>query len=154
MLNKKGVSAFDLAGKTIYWTIAVVILTAIIFAYMGILATYSHNLISTPEDLKAEMIIQRFTSSCFVYQDPHTERFYPNTIDMTKFTQDEMNKCYSTDKKEGFKEINFKLKLDGEELISNKFYQRRDFTIKKLVNIRKNNKITQSVLTIDVQEKI
>ena len=154
MLNKKGVSAFDLAGKTIYWTIAVVILKAIIFAYMGILATYSHNLISTPEDLKAEMIIQRFTSSCFAYQDPHTERVYPNTIDITKFTQDEMNKCYTTDEKEGFKELNFKLILGGEELISNKFYQRKDFTIKKLVNVRDGNEVKQSVLTIDVQEKI
>ena len=65
-----------------------------------------------------------------------------------------MNKCYTTDEKEGFKELNFKLILGGEELISNKFYQRKDFTIKKLVNVRDGNEVKQSVLTIDVQEKI
>ena len=52
-----------------------------------------------PPDLENHLLTQRFLNSplCFTYQDEDTNRFYPGVIDLTKFNQDNLNKCYNAE---------------------------------------------------------
>ncbi len=157
-MNKKGVSAFDLAGKSVYWTISVVVLTGVILAFIGMLASYSADLRKVPEGLEVELISLRFTNSpdCFTYQDEKNGRIYPLVIDLSKFTQKRMGNCYATseDPKIGFKQFNFALELSGKEVFSNNFGGKEDFVLKKIVYLKKENGLEKAILKIKVQEKI
>ena len=157
-MNKKGIAEPDLAGSTIYWMIVVFIISGIIISFIGMMASYSVKLRHVPEGLEAEMISLRFLNNpdCFTYRNEENGRVYPSVIDFNKFTQERMSRCYKTeeDAQRGFKQINFGLELEGKEVVSNNFGGREDFTIKKIVYVKKENLLKKAILIIKVQEEI
>ena len=117
---KKG--QFDVARKTIYWMLAGAVIAVVLLAFVLILAGYKNNLTYISPNLKASMISLRFTNipECFAYQDEETGRVYPGIIDLSKFTEEQMENCYKTD---SASQINFKLRLQnkGLEVLTNNY---------------------------------
>ena len=68
-----------------------------------------------PIGLENYLLSQRFLNSplCFVYQDVDTNRAYPFIIDIKKFNQENLNKCYNT-KDTNVKAYQFTLNYDRE----------------------------------------
>lgn len=158
-------SVFELARKQIYWMIAGVLITVTIIAFALIMSGYQRKLVEVPEELRAELISLRFvnTPECFTYQDPVTGRIFPGVIEVNKFTQERLDKCYRTEKEKGFKYYNFALELegytpvvDGEKklLLTNNFFSKVDFTLYKNVYVRVGNSVEPTRLVIQVQTRI
>ena len=153
-MDKKGISSFALAGKSVYWTIAIIILTLVVLAYVGIMTSYVAKVRATPELLRAEVTAARFTGSADCFAEVVNGRVYPGVIDLTKFTQERMNKCYSTVDTGGVSDFNYLLTLGKKKLRSNDNFRKRDFTIVKPVFVRSGGEVKNGQLIIDVQVKI
>ena len=157
---------FDLTRKQIYWGIAafMVVITALILMFV-LLPQYKASLVEVPPELRAELISLRFVNApeCFTYQDSTSGRIFAGTIDLQKFIQERMDKCYRTESEKGFADFNFALELEGyvpiidgqkKLLMSNNFFNKVDFTLYKQILVRNGNKIEPTRLVILVQTRI
>ncbi|HLD79703.1 MAG TPA: hypothetical protein VJA18_04025 [Candidatus Nanoarchaeia archaeon] len=158
-------SVFELARKQIYWMIAGVLITITVIALVFLFSGYQRQLVEVPEELRAELISLRFvnTPECFTYQDPITGRAFPGVIDVNKFTQERLDRCYRTENERGFKDYNFALELegyapivDGEKqlLRTNNFFNKVDFTLFKEVYVRTGDSLEPTRMVIYVQTRI
>ena len=158
-------SVFELARKQIYWMIAGVLITITVIALVFLFSGYQRQLVEVPEELRAELISLRFvnTPECFTYQDPITGRAFPGVIDVNKFTQERLDRCYRTENERGFKDYNFALELegyapivDGEKqlLRTNNFFNKVDFTLFKEVYVRRGESLEPTRMVIYVQTRI
>jgi hypothetical protein len=149
-LSKK--AAFDFTRKTIYWMIAGVVIVAVIMAYALILGNYSNRLTEVPTKFQSELILLRFlqTEDCFGVDGAR------GVIDLTKFTNAQVDFCYSPEKKRGHKDLNFQFFLPEYNLTvkTNNYFQKVDFTLFKTVIVKDGNSITPTQLIIYVQEEI
>ncbi len=152
---------FDLARKSIYWLIAGVIITAVVFSFAVVIAQYKNNLTKIPPELDAELIALRFVNlpECFAYFDSETNSLHSGVIDLAKFSPEQMLKCYRTDAQTGIKTLNFRLKLKGlnQEVVTNNYFNKDDFTLFKEVLVKSSSESSDLVpdqLIIYVQEKI
>lgn len=157
MTNKK--AQFDFTRKSIYWMIAGFILTLVVVAYVFVLAGYNAKLTYVDPKLRAEFLTLRFVNNpdCFAYQDKETKITSNGIIDLTKFNEKQLYNCYHTEQNEGFRDFNFKLVLENQktEIITNNYFNKKDFTLYKEVLIRnKESKVTKDRLIIYIQEKI
>jgi hypothetical protein len=163
--NKKG-EGFGIARKSIYWTIASVVSVMAVIALVFIFTIYQGKLVYNSPELEAEVIILRFINNpeCFAYQDEVTSRVYLGTIDLEKYTQDNLDKCYFPEEDKGYETYNFGFNLEslnplndeGEEIMlrTNNYFNYVDFTIYKEVIVRNGHTLTPTTLIIYVQEKI
>ncbi|MBS3123615.1 hypothetical protein J4437_03180 [Candidatus Woesearchaeota archaeon] len=115
---------FDIARKFIYWMIASVVISILIIFFAFFIIGYKEKLTFVPAELKAEIISLRFGSieECFAYVQPETGRVLPGTIDLNKFTKENMEKCYTTEKDKGYRDINFQLELGDKKLPTNNYF--------------------------------
>lgn len=157
---------FDLTRKQIYWGIAafMVVVATLILVFV-LLPQYQNSLVKVPDQLRAELISLRFVNApeCFTYQDQATGRVFAGVIDLQKFTQEQMNKCYRTEPEKGFKDFNFALELEGftptvdgqkKLLRTNNFFNKVDFTLYKQVLVRNGDRFEPTRLIIYVQTRI
>lgn len=140
--------------KTIFWAITMTVITVIIFAFALQLWKFQNDVIKIPPQLQAELISLRFINSpdCFTFNE--LDRAYPGLIDLTKFTETNLQSCYPVADQ---KEYNFGLKLrkQNKELRTKKYYlNNRDFTLYKSVLVKNGEKIEPDILEIAVQIKI
>ncbi len=153
--NKRG--QFELR-KAIYWTISIIILTIFLLGAFLVLAGYQNKMTVVPAKLRSELISLRFTNSpeCFALEEK--EVVVHGAIDPGKFTRERLDRCYSTEKKKGFKTFNFRLRLEssGEELITNNYFHqdKDDLTLFKEVLVKRQGRLEKDRLIIYVQEKI
>lgn len=157
---------FDFTRKQFYWVIAAFItVIAVLILVFVLFPQYQRSLVEVPPELKAELISLRFvnTPECFTYQDPTTGRVFAGVIDLQKFSQQQLDKCYRTEPEKGFTDFNFALELegytpivDGEKklLRTNNFFNKVDFTLYKEVLVRNGNTIEPTRLIVSVQTKI
>jgi len=92
--NKKSV----VGVSQLFWTVFIIfILVMVILIRVIGLGTVSESAI-IPKDVEEYTLISRFYNSenCFAYQDEITGRVYPKTIDLSKFTEENMNKCFQS----------------------------------------------------------
>lgn len=162
--SKKG--QFEVARKSIYWLLAGVVITIVILAFALIMSSYQNKLVEVPPKLRAELLSLRFmnTPECFTYQDPVTGKIFPGIIDLNKYTQERLDKCYRTEKEKGYKDYNFGLILEGyseinengkeKMLITNNFFNKVDFTLFKDVFVRIGSDVKPTRLIIYVQTKV
>ena len=157
---------FDLTRKQIYWGIAtLMVVIAVLMLMFVLLPRYKSSLAEVPPELRAELISLRFVNApeCFAYQDSATGRIFAGVIDLQKFTQERMDKCYRTEPEKGFQDFNFALELekytpslDGNKkfLTSNNFFNKVDFTLYKQVLVRNGDRLEPTRLVILVQARV
>lgn len=138
-MDKK--AQYEFGKKFIYWMIAGVVVSAVIVFTAFVISGYSDRLTSVPPELEADLISLRFTNipECFAYQDS-SGRVYTSSIDLTKFNQERLNGCYSTDEELGRRDFNFELDLDGKKLETNKFFDITHFTLRRKVMVKDADK--------------
>jgi len=154
-MNKKA-QVFDLARKTIFWTIAGIALTAVLLAFAITVANYKSKLVHVPPQLHTELIALRFTNveECFTFQDLNTGKVVPGVIDLQKFNDEQFLKCYPLDPQTGHEDYNFRLHLlDQDMQIKTKDYANRDiFSFNKEVLVNKNGRLVKDIMIINVQD--
>lgn len=155
---------FDVARKTIYWMIAGFVITMMVLAVALIFGSYRSKLTAVPEEIPAQLIALRFASlpECFAFIDPATvdtrtlRGIDTGFLDLQKFTVEQLSQCYHTQKKPGFKNYNFRLKLEkqGLEITSNDYFYNDDFyEFHQEVLVYNGGKLQKDRLIIYVQLK-
>ena len=148
----------DISGeKILFYITSIIALGAIIIAIMSLLFTARVAKANIPEGLENYLIIQRFSNSpyCFSYEDPDTGRYLTRTIDWSRFTEDNFQRCYNAENK-NIK--GFRLKIinteSGEESTKIKTKNWKDKTreeLKKKIRIHKDGKIYYGKLIVEIQ---
>lgn len=153
-------SVFDVARKTIYWTLIIFVITMVILAFWFTIGNFRSKATYLPLTTKAELLSQRFINSpdCFAYLDTETGQVLGSTIDVTKFIEERINSCYQEDV---FKGMNFQFTLEtigGQKTIvkTEDWYTKPDLTLppKAVRIITGPSAEMEGKLTITVQEKI
>lgn len=152
-MNKKG--QFDVARKTMYWMIAGFMITIIILTFAIIMSGYRAKITTVSPELKSEIISSRFirTPECFAYVDDDGF-IHEGVIDLRKFTNEQMMKCYYTNQETGFKDYNFALRISDLEVRTNNFYTNIDHTIKKPILVYDGENIKPEIIAIAVQVNV
>lgn len=138
----KRASGYLLGKKPMYFLAVLFYLT---FAFLFFSFFISYNITSTnaiPANVETTVLINRFLNSpdCFVYVDEETGRAYPGIIDIKKFDDNQIKKCYSTSEDKSY---SFRFEMESS---NNKFKK----TISTLnFGARRFNKISQYVLIYD-----
>ena len=150
-MNKK--AQFDVAKTILFWMMAGIMLTVILFAFGMIMVGYKSKLTYVPPQLKAELISLRFVNSpdCFAYQD-QTGRVFPGIIDLKKYSSSQLKEdCYPTALE---KDFSFALELKGKNVkIKTEGYSHRDLlTLTKNVLIEEQGELQPDQLWIYIQE--
>ena len=166
-MNKKG--AFNLATKTIYWMIAAFVISMLIVAFVLLVTGYLGKLTYVSPILKGGLISLKFVNNadCFAYQDPVSERVFPGTIDLTKFTSERMDECYRTGKDKdspdykpsedfGYRDFNFQLQLlnTNRNVETNNFFTAGQVFYDQEVLVKDGDTIIKDTLRVIVQETI
>jgi len=109
-------SGYILGKKPMYFIILLICLTIsfIMFSYAISKEVYSTTAI--PDNLEMTILVNRFLNSpdCLAYQDKETGRTYSGVIDLEKFNNKTLKKCYST--KDGNLKA-FKLTLESPDIV-------------------------------------
>ena len=154
IFNKKAQS--ELSEKVIFWVIMMVLVTFLIIFFTFIIQGYKTNLYSMPDELKAQAIVLRFTDnpSCFAYQDEFTEEVYTGVIDLEKFTDEIVGKCYDPGDTDSISYLNFGFELPNQKLSAKtkQYYDFAHFTFHKVVFIKNETDIVPGQLKVYVSK--
>ena len=150
--------SFDIATKSVYWMIAGFVILMLVLVFAILMVNYKAKLLHVPEELQAQFISLRFTQipECFAYQDPRSERVYPGVIDISKFTEEQMKKCYPVPEENGYKEINFELELKnaGNKIRSSDYYKNERFRREMQVLVKEGKNYKKDTLVIKTQTEL
>lgn len=96
-MYKKAFYAGDTAP---FYAVFAIVISILFMFFLILINTYSSNTAQIPENLESYILTQRFLRSpeCFTYQDI-SGRVHPLLIDITKFTEERLNKCYNSENK-------------------------------------------------------
>ena len=95
--NKKAESD-EISGSKMIFYLIFSFLAAIVFMIIVYLARSNRmEIANIPSGLENYIITQRFLISplCFAFQDADSKRVYPWVLDLKKFNEENLNKCYS-----------------------------------------------------------
>jgi len=136
---------YVLGYKWLYFLIALFVLT-FIFLYMRSAFTdyQTEKVQCTDTALEEVMIAKVLYSDCFTYEDADIERTLPGTIDMSKFTTETINSCFTYIKKD--MQIKIENTIIGETIID-------PITIKKTVWLYENGEKKASTIEFLFEEK-
>ncbi|MBI2666427.1 hypothetical protein HYX13_02330 [Candidatus Woesearchaeota archaeon] len=150
--------SFDIATKSIYWMIAGFVILMLILVFTVLMINYKSKLLHVPEEQQAQFISLRFMNipECFAYGDSRSERVYPGVIDLSKFTQEQMKRCYPVPEEEGYKEINFELELRnmGRKIKSSDHYKIASFQLDVPVLVKDGEAYSSDTLIIKTQTEL
>lgn len=93
-MNKKS----QISGRKILFYAIVSFMSAIIIFFMIFFINYKRSEIADiPIGVEDYLISYRFLNSpmCFAFEDKESKRSYPQVIDIEKFTEQNLNNCYS-----------------------------------------------------------
>lgn len=88
----------DISGRKVIFYIVFSFIAAIVFLLVVYMVTSDKSKITEIlPGLEEYLLIQRFLTSpnCFAYQDADSGKVYAWTIDLQKFNENNLNKCYS-----------------------------------------------------------
>jgi len=150
-MNKKAIYAADTAP---FMIIFVLFVSVIFIVSLFLFNSHSISKVEIPEGLDSYLLSQRFLRSpeCFIYEDI-SGRVNALTLDLSKFNQQTLNKCYQGNEKTP----SFRLKLtyQDQELIlqTNNWNSEQSFERAPIKNIfvQSNNKKINGKLSIEVQ---
>jgi hypothetical protein len=148
----------QVSSQVIAWTIMVIIITGLLFGLFLVINTYTNKQAEISPRLQSEIIALRFANipECFAFEDKNTGRVYPGLINLEKFNNEQLSKCYHTKEIGGFWTYNFELKLQQSEVKINtdKYVGSNNpaFTLFKEVAVKDGEEIIKDTLAIYVQE--
>ena len=87
----------QIGGRKQLFYLIVGVLAVLLFLFITVFVSFDRSSIaSIPPGLENYLMTQRFLSSpCFAFQDKDTKRVYPLLIDLEKFSEANLNNCYS-----------------------------------------------------------
>ncbi|MBI4151595.1 hypothetical protein HY496_01380 [Candidatus Woesearchaeota archaeon] len=152
-----GDDVFEVGRKAIYWMIASFIIGMAMIAFVILIVGYQGRLTAVPVEMKAEFVALRFVNNpdCFAYKDPVSQRVLPATVDLAKFTQEQLDSCYDSGEK-GSTVFNFKLTLSERKksLQTQSYYQVDQGFTGFAVMVWDGTTFTRDVLEVYVQESL
>jgi len=97
--SKKG-SGYILGKKPLHLIIYLFFLTFTFLIFSFTITTEVGSTNTIPDNVETTVLISRFLNSpdCFAYQDEDTGRVYTGIIDLEKFNEATLEKCYFVDK--------------------------------------------------------
>ena len=110
--NKKA----DMSGRKIIFYIIFSFVGAITFMLIVYLSSSQESKIAEiPYGLEENMLFHRFLNSpsCFAMYDENIQRAYPQIIDLSKFTKEQIDKCY--DPADNLMAFKLTLEYDGKQ---------------------------------------
>jgi hypothetical protein len=113
--------------------------------FRGMYYNIQTDAIICPDEMENYLMVAEtlFSENCMVYSD--NERVYPGVIDLSKFNQETIDKCYSN--------IDNRISLTiDDQTIGDELYS--PVTITKPIQIYDNEDITFSKLIIQVEEVV
>ena len=89
--------AEDSGRKMLFYVIFSFLAAIVFMAIVYISSSNGAEIASIPSGVENYFITQRFVASplCFALQDAETKRVYPWVIDSEKFSEENLNRCYS-----------------------------------------------------------
>lgn len=94
-----------------YLLIACVIFVIMAFVLHYLVGKYIASFLVHDQSIPTHVYGYRAVNTCLAYQDSETKRFYPGIIDLTKYNEETLKKCYGNTKSFNFQLID----LDKEE---------------------------------------
>ncbi len=90
-MNKSG--AYDFGRLVPYMFIVLIVIAFIMLTMISTFNTYQVQTSMCMNELEKDLMVQEllYSPNCFVYVDSELERAYPGIIDLSKFTQDNLN---------------------------------------------------------------
>ena len=87
------------ARKIIFYGIFGFLAVVAFLLLVWITSTNRSEISKIPPNLENHLLVQRFLNSpfCFAFQDEEINKIYPGIIDLTKFNEDNLNKCYNAE---------------------------------------------------------
>ncbi|GEM_PF-4137792 len=154
--TKKGQGVFDFSSKSISWMILGSIAALVFVAFAIVLGVHQVNLSTSSVSLNIDSLLFRFTEQCFAIEDDSRNVLVHNSIDLEKFTQENFNKCYTTNSQTGAKSLNFELVLPHltKKIATNNYFSKADRTISTTVKVKEGSEIKERELIINVQENL
>ncbi len=147
---------FDTAQKVVFWTIVGIVITGVMFAFVLTIVNYKGKLVQVPSQLQAELIALRFTNveDCFARHDPQSGTTMSGVIDLQKFTDQQLEKCYPLDLQTGHTRYNFRLLLQehNTEIKTSSYANRDIFSFNKEVLVSKDGRLLKDQLIVYVQD--
>jgi hypothetical protein len=133
-------------GYKVLFIIVSIFLIVFMFGYFrGMYYNIQTDAIICPDEMENYLMVAEtlFSENCMVYSD--NERVYPGVIDLSKFNQETIDKCYSN--------IDNRISLTiDDQTIGDELYS--PVTITKPIQIYDNEDITFSKLIIQVEEVV
>jgi len=146
---------FDVARKLMFWTIAIFMITIVIFTFAFVIGGYKNKLIKVPSELQAELIALRFTNSPDCFAAEQRGVVLAGVIDAAKFTKESLQACYNTEPRERVKTFNFRLELkNGKMILTDNYFHNDKFVLQKEVLVLQDGQLKNDQLIVHVQEKI
>ncbi len=141
-MTKKG--QFDLARKTIYWTIAGGVLIGVVMAFAIILTGFTGKITAIPPKLDAELVSLRFLTQedCLASSQ--------GSISFHKFTSEQLQQCYQNEDINGM-QFQITLVQAGKTIASSKYYHAPHFKITRPVIVENEGVFTADTAVIEVQ---
>jgi len=93
-LNKKGESE-EQGFSIFYLGMAIIVFAVMAFILLFIIGQYIESFLVYDTDVAKNVYAYRAINTCLAYQDPFTNRYYPGIIDLSKYTQENLNNCYA-----------------------------------------------------------
>ncbi len=97
--GKKAQSAYEIGHTPLFYLFVLVFMLIAIFTLYGLSSGYVSSRLHIDKEVSDEIYVERFFSNCFSYEQEGTGRVYSGIIDWDKFTEKNLDDCFSTQKK-------------------------------------------------------
>jgi hypothetical protein len=129
-----------------YWIIVLIIATVMAGALGGMMYYYNSNTFKCASNIENEIVIAKalYSPTCFTYYDEDTNRFIPGTIDLEKFTEENLEACYPY--------LDKILGLEIEDTNLGYEFTAEPVEVNKFIYIYDGDEIKTSILTFKFEE--
>ena len=148
-MNRKGTATEEVIIFVIFGFIAL----GLVVALFTTIVQYNSKATEWPLETQAELVALRFVNNpaCFAASDEVNGRIISNSIDILKFTEQQLKQCYPETE---VRAIQFKILLEGEqkEIRTPEYHGLISTTLFKEVLVWENGRFHKDKLLIYVQK--
>ncbi len=161
-ISKRWKKAQLFAHDVIFYVAVLFIIAILLLLFTFLIIRIGNVKIETPKNLDTFIFLQRFINSPLCFSASQREfNYFFNTIDIEKFNQETLDKCYAVEEKSKFKEKTVKafsltlkdIKNNQEIILTTKNFDDSALITKKTkeINIYDKGKISKGFLIVEIQ---